>query len=683
MSSTFIRGYYSMPSLEEITKIEGVIVVEGEISGGPGGTPSNYLCCVGEFADMTQCLQVDNTGLVSTLFRPQYALSAADLEDKFGGFDSSIGQFGNAMGNGWVELSGKVVGTGRLLCLPVNLCSLYAGRMFRQLPTNNSATDANPIVPLVAAQVPAGYEFKTGANRLHTGIRDGFTADAYFANGTDGTATSTSSAATQIFGSATGDFTGATVAGRKVYPGDLLVLGVLGAAGALGANADTLRVVSVTSAVVIVVEKLDGSNFDWTTGTALPWRIHPGASGDTGGRTGTSTTPGFALAAAAGYNVPARPLDATIAAATAVSPTVPPPTPSANLWDALSGLKFRTHPTQPLTYTAAIQAPNAANSSSIDALYQAALNGLLGDKSPASLIGGILCARKSATIALATKQHCLTSFAGGHPRVCFVAPPVNTLTYSAVIASTYPGVEALRDPTLFYYWPAVRTLPIIQAVGVSIATSDGQTTVDGSLDVTMDGYAAALFTRLAPERSPGQASEPVPSTFVTILDYARGVPAPDIGVYQLLKSRGISGVKIDTPPAQIQSAVNSRLPTTPADPRCNQNKVVFTHYVMRSLASMATVYSKELGTDDLRDGLKTAVNGFLNSLGPRGPNMVTTVNPQRIADASQTDITTPDEADLGIIKLDVAIKMLSTLDFILFRVTAGTTVKIELVGAGA
>ena len=129
-----------MPPLEDIAAIEGITFVDNPAPGGLGGTPSNFACLIGEFADMRQCLQVDNTGLVSTLFRPEFALSQADFLDKFGGFDSTLGKFGAEMGNGYVAATGKVYGTARFLCLPVNLCSAYAGRMWRQLPTCRSAT---------------------------------------------------------------------------------------------------------------------------------------------------------------------------------------------------------------------------------------------------------------------------------------------------------------------------------------------------------------------------------------------------------------------------------------------------------------------------------------------------------------------------------------------------------------
>lgn len=668
MASTFVRGYNYMPPLEDIAAIEGIVVVDNPAPGGLGGTPSNYACLIGEFADMRQCLQVDNTGAVTTLFRPEFALSQADFLDKFGGFDSTLGKFGAEMGNGFVAASGKVFGTGRFLCLPVNLCSAYAGRMWRQLPTCRSATDPSPIVPAQAVAVPASYEFKSGNNRVRIGMQVIFQGTLYYNAGVDGAVTAAgATAATQTFTSAGGDFLGTTLASNKVTVGDLIVIGVISGAMGLGANASTYRVNSVTNGTTLVLELLDGSAFDWTTTTALPWRIYPALVGDTGGN--------HILTNPAGYQIAARPLDATVAADTVCTPTVVPPAPTATTWSALSGLKFSTHVTQPLTYTAAVQAPNAANSTSMDILYQAALNGLLGDFEPASQVGGVCCARKSQNIALYTQQHCQESFAGGHPRVAFIAPPVNVNTPSQVTAVSYPGVEPLRDATgeIFYYWPPVRVLPITAAVGTAIATADGQTTVNGDLDLPMDEYAMALFTRLPPEESPGKASEPVPSTFATIVSYARGIAAPGLGVYELLKSRGICGVKIDKRPAQIQSAVNTVRPTQAIDPKTAQNRRVFANYLIVSLAEIAKPYAKELATNSQVDSLTSALDSFLTGLGPEGSGFT----PQRIRGFQILRISTPEEEDLGVYKFSVNVKMLSTMDYIVLSITASPTVVIE------
>ena len=673
MAQTFVRGFDSMPTIEEISQIEGIFLVDNLPSGGLGAAPSGFGCLVGEFADMSRSFEVDQSGQVVANYRPDFVLSQADLVTKFGGFDSTLGQFGAAMGNGYAAVAGKTFGNARLLCLPVLLASQYAGRMWRQLPTCKSATDPTPIVPLVAVAVPAGYEFKTGSSRVRTAVAKTFTADQYFSSGVDGAVTAAGmAAATQTFTSATADFTGATTPSRAVYKGDMLVLGVIGGLGGLGANADTYRVVSVTSATAIVVQKLDGSNFNWTTGSSLPFRIHPGAAGDTDGRVGTSTIEGFALAEAGGYKVAARPTSATISSATTVNPTVAPPTSTATNWDALSGLKFRTHPTQPLTYTAALQAPNAANSATMDAAYQSALEGLLGSEYPAKDIGGIACARKSQTIALATRQHVLTSFSEGNPRVAFISPAVNVNSPSSVIALAYPGVEPLRSRHVEYLWPPVLTLPLVPAVGTAIATADGNTTVDGRLDMPMDEFRLALFTRLPPEESPGEAIEPVPSTFAAIVGYARGIAAPNLSTFALLKSRGVETVKVDTPPAQIQSAVNTLLPTAAIDPKTFANRQPFSNFISRALATIAGPYKSVIATQQQQDSLSGQCIGFLESLGVPGSGFT----PERIKGYLFNKVSTPQEEDVGVFKWAVTVKMLSTMDYIGFILSVGTTVDV-------
>ena len=667
MASVFVRGYRSMPPIEEIAKIEGIILVDNDAPAGVGGTASNYACLIGEFSDMRASYKVDQTGQVIADYKPDFALSQADLIEKFGGFDSTLGQFGNAMGNGYMAVAGKVFGAARLICLPVLLVSQYAGRVWRQLPTNASATDPSPFVPMQAGYVPGGYEFKTGNNRLRAGRSWTFDAGAQYSTGTDGATTSAGAATTNNFVSASGDFTGATDPSRLARKGDLLVLGVLGAAGALGANARTFRVVSVTNATTIVVEQMAGTAWDWTTGTAQPWRLHKSTAGDSGGNT--------RLSEAAGCVVAARPLDATIAAATVVNPTVAPPVASSTVWDPLSGLQFSTNPSQPLTYTAAVQAPNAANSSALDALYTQAIQSLLADGDPQSLIGGVACARKSQTIALSLWQHVQDSLSNGHIRIAFVAPAVNVSTPGQVVAQTYPGVVPLRTKYLNYYWPPVLTTPRPEAVDVTLATADGQTTVDGKLDMPMDEYALALYSRIPPEENPGKASEPVPSTFATIAGYARGISRPTMATYMLLKSRGVSAVKVDgSPPAQIQSAVNTLLPRTAVDPLTFQNVVAMTQFVANSLAEIGKPYSKELATLQQLDSLTGSVETFFTSLGPIGSG----VTPQRIVGFSFSRISTPAEEEAGIFKFAVAVKMVPSMDYIVFSVTCGPNVQLAV-----
>lgn len=666
MAINFVRGYDSMPSLEEIMKIGGVVIVDNAPPGGAGGSPSNYACLVGEFSDMTASYIVNQSGKAIVNLRPAFAGSPADFLDRFGPFDPTLGNFGAAMGNGRIAVVGKVWGAGMLICLPVPLCSTWCGRMWRELPTNQSATDPRPIVPLVAITVPAAMEFKKVTNRLRTGVRASFGSDAHFSAGVDGDVTAAAgAAATQKFTSKTGDFKGAADSTRLVTEGAILVVGKLDALGPLGKNAATYRVVAVTDGLTLIVEMLSGAQFNWVTGAALPWRIHPSRTADSGqGALGNATA----------YTVPSRPLDATIIAGTVMAPTLTPPKPTGSFWDALSGLGFGAHPTQDIAFTAAIQGPNPPNSPEMDAVYQNAIAALNGERPPQSLIGGVACARKSETIALSLRQHVLSSASSGHPRIAFLSPPVNVLTSLEATGPSYPGVDPLRDNNTartWYYWPNCMSLPYTDAVGLRIATSDGQFTVDGKLDVTTDEYALALFTRLPPEESPGKQSEPVPSTFATIVDYARGTETPTLDTYITLKRRGICGIKIDTPPPNLYSAVTTSLTKGLED----QNRRAFADYLWVNFARIADPYKDETMTQDRQDSLISAVMEFLNSLGPIQP--LSGVRPQRIFGYLLSKISSQDEQDQGVYKLKPDVKMLAVFKNIVFSVTAGPTVKIE------
>ena len=82
---------------------------------------------------------------------------------------------------------------------------------------------------------------------------------------------------------------------------------------------------------------------------------------------------------------------------------------------------------------------------------------------------------------------------------------------------------AVRDERVWYSWPGARTY-IPELANVTIACSDLTTTTDGICDVSMDTYIASLMTVLQPECNPGQAIDPVPLAFSTIIGYQRGTP---------------------------------------------------------------------------------------------------------------------------------------------------------------
>ena len=666
----FIRRYGFQPGVETITLIEGVIIVDLPPPGAINGVSTGVVGIVGEFADMSYATSVDASGVVTTKSNPVEVFSGADMIDKVGGWDSSLGQHGNAGGNGFAALRNKTFS--RLIVAPVNLASGGAGRAWRFLPTNLSATQAVPVVPLNGGRVEAGREFKTGVNRVHLGRRVNFTAVGHYKNAATGSVTNAGgAAATQTFNDPSGNFLTA-YQGGPVKKGHILVLGVIGGAGALGANADashdygTYRVTAdAASDTALVVELMDGTNFDWTTGASQPYRIHPETDADSGGEGGASSK----LSDTVGYKLPCRPLDATVVAATNLAPTVVPPVPTATSWDTLSGLTLRSHQTAGFVYDANVQAPNAANHASIDALYVTSFDGLAQDVAPARDVNIVFSARSSQAIRSKLKSHALVVSTNGLGRVACVSPNLQTTGLATAIGDADPGVGATRDERVVYCWPGAQTF-VPEAANVTISTADGLSTTDGILDVPGDGWMAAVLSNLPPERNPGQSGPPVNTVLSPILGLQRGLSALDIGSYTQLRASGIAGLRIDRVVGPVfQSGITSSL----VSGQKNINRRRMADFIEDSVAEALVPFSKQPLTDGLKDAITGEVDAFLNGLkSPTNPSA------QRIVDYSVDDKSgnTPSLEAQGIFVVIARVRTLATADFIVFQAEVGEGVVI-------
>lgn len=659
----FIRRYGTFPGVETITLIEGVIIVDLAPPGAINGVAAGTVGIVGEFADMTYGVAVSSSGVVTTSPQPVEVFSSKDMLDKVGGWDETIGHFGGADGNGFAALRNKQFA--RLVCIPINLASAGAGRAWRDLPTNMSSTQAIPVVPLLGGTAAAGREFRSSTNRVRLGARANFTALGHFKNGTDGAVTNVGTpAATMSFTSASGGFLTA-YNGGPVPKGTILVVGQIGGAGALGANALTLRVQTVAvSNTALTVEKLDGTTFDWTTGTALPYRLHPQTDADTGGTNG-----GYALADTGGYTLPCRPLDATIAAGTSCTPTVVPAASAAGSWDALSGLTLRSMPATAFTYTSTIQAVNAVNDATIDALYSTAIDSLLGDASPARDVNILVCARTSATINAKQKSHVLVASQNGIGRTTIISPPLTTQSLATVVGDSTPGVGTNRDERVAYSWPGAVTF-IPEAVGFTMGVANGLTTIDGNIDTRGDLWLAAVLSNLAPERNPGQAASPVPTVLAPVIGFQRGAPSLGVQEYMALRAAGVCAIRLDRVAGPIfQSGVTTSL--TSGQKNINRRRMA--DFIQDSVAQSIVPLSKLPLTQSLKDTITGEIDAFLNQLlSPSNPAA------QRIAQYLVDDKSgnTPDLEARGIYVVIGRVRTTPTADFIVFQTEIGEGVKI-------
>lgn len=599
----FVQRFNQFPGIEVLSEIEAVVTVDQPPRGDIQGVSQGVVCCIGEFADVTFGVAIDAAGVVTTLPQPTEIFGDQDFLAKLGGFDETIGEFGGDGGNGFLEFTNKPFS--RFIAVPINLASSQGTRLWRKLATNVSATNPTPVVPVTGATVPAGREFKSTTNRVRVAQRVQFAATPEFKAGVDGAVTAAgATAATQTFTSAGGGFTTVVrpdgTVGVKV--GDAFVLGVIGGAGALGANADTYRINAVTNDATLVIEKQSGSTFDWTTGTNLPFRIHVAEVADTGGET--------AITAAAGFRVPARPLDATIAALTTLQPTVVPPSVTATGADPLSGLVLRTDPTTGLVFTAAVQAPNAVSSSALDALYSLAYDALLDDDLPEREVNIVWPARTSAVIDTKQASHVLVQKQSGVGRIGLFPPALDVTAIATVLGDAAPGAGANRSRELQYNWPGIRTF-VRDAVGFNIKGADGLLHKDGILDTPSTSWAASIFSLLAPERNPGQASDPVKTCMSQAIGIQRGVTGLGIAQYKQMKAKGIMGPRLDRQAGVIfQSGVTRSLTAGEKEVYVRR----FSFFLQDSIALFLTPFTKELLTPKLQDDIVGAFHDFFDGL---------------------------------------------------------------------
>lgn len=677
MASGFERRFASFPGNDVIKQIEGVSVIDlvSVTAGSSVGT--GVVCCVGEFADVSTSVLVSGTGVVSTNYSPTEVFGAQDFALKFGGWDETIGNFGNTGGNGFVALRSKQFA--RLLCVAINIASAQGMRFFRQLPVNAAQTSTLPAVPVIGAAVAAGTEFKAATKRVRVAARIQFTALAPIATGTGGSSTNGASGATQVFNMGSGDWTTIVRPDNTLgaHKGDILVIGynasgVMTPAGVAG----TYRVASEpVSGTAITIENLDGSNFAFTSQSNIPWRLHFASDADTGPITvqGSALNGGYAAADAGGYTIPVRPLtDGTgstsgttsWANSLTVTPSVAVTAMTGSTWDPLSGLSGRTQPSAGLSFDPTIQGINAGQSSTMDAAYANAIASTISMTYPTSEINGIFAARTSSTIRQQLKANVLLASQNGTGRWTILVPELSVKTTSAVVADADPGVGANRDERVFYTWPGVVTY-IPEAANFKVAGADSLIYTDGRIDVDFAGYYASVLSLLAPERNPGQAAEPIPTALSSVLGIQRGVASLTMSDYITLKARGVSAIRIDrTVGPIIQSGVTSSLLTGRTDIKRRR----MADYIQDSLVQLLMPFSKLPLSDSNKDSMTNEVEAFLGEL-----RSATVPSNQRINDYVVDDKNGNTDAAIaqGIYTIIVKVQLTPTADFIVLQTAIG------------
>ena len=666
MGAGFIQRFGSFPSVQQIQTIEGVVIIDGVGPAQIQGTGTGVVGIVGEFADVSYAVKVEG-GNVTSAPNPVFVTSDADLVSKVGPFDSTLGQFGGACGNGLADIRGKRFAG--LVVAPINLASDKAVRLVRDLPTNASALNPSPVVPMVGATVQAGTLFQTNTATLKTKSAGAvvFSSVGAYASGTDGALDLGGPSGGQLFHSDSGAFVS-----NGVAIGDILVLGVIGTDAAAG----TYRVMAVSSETQMVFQKLDGTTFSTAADSNLPWRIHVAAAADSGAGL---------FATEAQFSVPARPISASVGEGVVLTPAVPAAAGTATSWQPLSGLALCTQPGvgNGLTYTADVQAPNAANSTDILAKYAEVLAALEADIDPANAVNIVMCSRTARLNAYNLRQLVTNRSQAGLGMVAVVAPGLACQTLGAATSSSSGATTdqtfgvaspdaAGRSDRVIYTWTGVRQLNA-DAQGISIATATGGTTNDGVLDLTAAGHLCSVLSLIQPERNPGELTDVTQSALSTVLGQQRGAPVLTRADYEVMKSFGICGIRIDRSSGPVfQSGITTSL--TSGRTRISRRRMA--DFIQDSLARQYNLYVKQLLSENVKTALITQTDGFLAGLLAKA-----TPNLQRIAGytVDPTGGNTPELEAEGIYVLGVAVRLLSEADNIVLNANIGQDVVVTVV----
>lgn len=318
--------------------------------------------------------------------------------------------------------------------------------------------------------------------------------------------------------------------------------------------------------------------------------------------------------------------------------------------------------------------------SQMDARYAAAIDTTIDPSGVSYDINIIRSARVSDAINAAIYANALAASAGGHRvRKAVVAPPIGTSRASA-LGSTWPGVGQNRDQRRTYCFPGQRQrVPEIAAVGVSGGTGFRD---DGMVDVPSDAFYASVRSILPPEENAGQQLTdtvygPMPSVGLEAA-YDRTLGGISLGIddYRLFKAGGIVAPRLDRVAGMVfHSDVTSVNPST--QPALADNKRrYFGDFLADSLHDIGTAYSKKLNKPTRRQSLLATVTVFLELLKSPG-------NPEasRLEDYVVKAETTSTQRGAGFEIVRVAVRQYASMDFIVFRLTSGTTVSVEELAA--
>jgi hypothetical protein len=313
----------------------------------------------------------------------------------------------------------------------------------------------------------------------------------------------------------------------------------------------------------------------------------------------------------------------------------------------------------------------------MDARYLTAIDSTLDVDGVPYAINIIYAARSTATIGRALRDNAVTATATGHQaRKAVYSPPLGTSRATAT-GSTGVGVGAVaREQRVTYAFPGVVTfVPEIASLG--LAGGPGFT-ADGVIAVQSAGFYASVRSILPPEENAGQQLSDTNYGTLNALGMEPAYSKAEGGIgltladYVSFKSAGICAPRLDRVAGMVfQSDVTSVNPAI--QPALVDNKRRYMgDFIIDSLSDIAAGYVKKLNTPSRRQAFIATINRFLGGLqSPTQPDF------SRIAGYIVQDDTSPEQRAQGFQILDVRVQLYASMDYIVFRLSVGTTVDVS------
>lgn len=301
----------------------------------------------------------------------------------------------------------------------------------------------------------------------------------------------------------------------------------------------------------------------------------------------------------------------------------------------------------------------------IDAEYASAFDASLSDNLVTARANFVISARRSDSVVRKGRQNVLDAEAAGlFGRIFVSGDPLG-----ADITSFGTRLDALGRLDGFVY----SSLGLkIEIPDIAIRGTAGGVgfTEDGIITVRPDGALCTVMCIQAPEKNPGEFQRGLLDSWFEIDTFGQ---VTTIETYKFFRAQGgCVPRRSQALGTMFQSGVTTDT-TTPSRQNIARRKMA--NFILNTLSELTAPFIKRLNSIEERDNLRQAHEGFLTFLFPEG-------NPraQRIEGFTYRDGSPPNSPELraaGVHQVEIEVRTLATLDNVLLLIAVGENAELN------